>query len=355
MMGSHEGTKTRRGEEVGKRLKFIAPLRNERTDATSEHADYLGLENIQSWTGKLLPSATSGTSEGDDSAGGTANVFYSGDVLFGKLRPYLAKAFHADKDGVCSTELLVLEPQPDIHPRFLLYSMLSPDFVGQVDASTFGAKMPRANWEFIGSMKLPTPAYETQRLIADYLDHETARIDALVVEKEKMLTLLEEKRAALISRAVTRGLDESAPQKPSGLDWLGDIPAHWEIVPIKYVATVGNGSTPAVDNSDYWDDEGFPWMNSSVVNMEVVTAASRGVTDKALKECHLPIISPPAVLVGITGQGKTRGMASVLMRHATINQHLAYLVPERKPPFFTQRRLGGVIANENGFLSGVGF
>ncbi|BDD88638.1 hypothetical protein [Desulfofustis limnaeus] len=88
-MASHEGTKSRRSEEVEKRLKFIAPLRNERTDATSEHADYLGLENIQSWTGKLLPSATSDTSEGDDSASGTTNVFYSGDVLFGKLRPYL--------------------------------------------------------------------------------------------------------------------------------------------------------------------------------------------------------------------------------------------------------------------------
>jgi len=112
----------------------------------------LGLENIQSWTGKLLPSTTSDTSEGDDSASGTANVFYSGDVLFGKLRTYLAKALHADKDGVCSTELLVLKPQPDNHPRFLLYSMLSPDFVGQVDAVTFGTKMPRANWQFIGSM-----------------------------------------------------------------------------------------------------------------------------------------------------------------------------------------------------------
>lgn len=327
MMTSYEGTKTRRIEEVEKRLKFIAPLRNERMDATSEHADYLGLENIQSWTGKLLPSATSDTSEGDDSASGTANVFYSGDVLFGKLRPYLAKAFNADKDGVCSTELLVLKPQPDIHPRFLLYSMLSPDFVGRVDASTFGAKMPRANWEFIGSMKLPTPTYETQRLIADYLDRETARIDALVAEKEKMLALLEEKRAALISRAVTRGLDESAPLKPSGLDWLGDIPAHWEIQPIKYLAVVGNGSTPSVENVEYWDNEGYPWLNSSVVNVSPVTNASRFVTETALRECHLPKIKPPAVLVGITGQGKTRAMASVLGIEATINQHLAFIKP----------------------------
>lgn len=252
----HEGTKTQKGEKIEKRLKFIAPLRNERTDATSEHADYLGLENIQSWTGKLLQNATSDISEDDDSANGTANVFYSGDVLFGKLRPYLAKAFHADKNGVCSTELLVLKPQPDIHPRFLLYSMLSSDFVGQVNASTFGAKMPRANWEFIGSKKLPIPIYETQRLIADYLDRETARIDALVTEKEKMLTLLEEKRSTLISRAVTRGLDPTVPLKPSGLDWLGDIPAHWDIRRLKFVSdSLDQGSSPVAANSPAGPDE----------------------------------------------------------------------------------------------------
>ena len=76
-------------------------------------------------------------------------------------------------------------------------------------------------------MKLPTPSYDTQRLVADYLDRETSRIDALVAEKEKMLALLEEKRAALISRAVTRGLDPTVPLKPSGIDWLGEIPRHW--------------------------------------------------------------------------------------------------------------------------------
>ncbi len=248
MKGSCEDVKGCRIKETVLRLKFIAPLRNERTDATSDHANYLGLENIQSWTGKLLSNTTTEYAEGDDSASGTANVFYSGDVLFGKLRPYLAKALHANKHGVCSTEFLVLKPNPDIDPRFLLYSMLSPDFVGQVDASTFGVKMPRANWEFIGSMKLPIPDYETQHLIADFLDRETARIDELVVEKEKMLALLEEKHAALISRAVTRGINPDAPLKPSGLDWLGDIPVHWETKKLKHITSLKSGETITADS-----------------------------------------------------------------------------------------------------------
>ncbi len=265
MMASRKDAKTRRFEAIEKRLKFIAPLRNERTDATSEHVDYLGLENIQSWTGKLLPSTTSDISEGDDSASGTANVFYSGDVLFGKLRPYLAKALHSDKEGVCSTELLVLKPQSDIHPCFLLYSMLSPDFIGQVDASTFGAKMPRANWEFIGSMKLPVPAYETQRLIADYLDRETARIDALVAEKEKMLTLLEEKRAALISRVVTRGLDPDAPLKPSNALWFDKNPLSWCVERLKWVIQSVSSGVSVNASDQPIEGDGFGVLKTSAV------------------------------------------------------------------------------------------
>lgn len=308
------------------RLKFAAPLRNERMSASSEHADYLGLENIESWTGRIIEaeSKSNDTTEGDT---GLANVFKEGDVLFGKLRPYLAKACHAPRDGVCSTELLVMRPAESIHPRFLLYSLLTPDFVGAVDASTFGAKMPRANWDFIGSLQIHLPPIEAQSIIANYLDRETACIDGLIAEKERMLVLLEEKRAALISRLVTRGIDPNAPLKSSGQEWLGEIPAHWEIQPLKYLAVVGNGSTPSVENADYWDDDGYPWLNSSVVNESPVTDASRFVTETALRECHLPKIEPPAVLVAITGQGKTRGMAAMLGIEATINQHIAFIKP----------------------------
>lgn len=253
-----------------KRLKFIAPLRNERADATSEHPDYVGLENIQSWTGKYFRSTNADNVENNESVSGTANVFYAGDVLFGKLRPYLAKALHANKGGVCSTELLVMNPESDMHSRFLFYSMLSPDFVGKVDASTFGAKMPRANWEFIGSMKLPVPDYLAQQLIADYLDRETAHIDALVEKKEKMLVLLEEKRAALISRAVTRGLNPSVPLQPSGLDWLGDIPEHWRIIKLKYVGEPVLGLTFSPDNLVNEDEGVLVLRASNVKNGRIV-------------------------------------------------------------------------------------
>ncbi len=118
--------------------------------------------------------------------------------------------------------------------------------------------------------------------------------------------------------------------KDSGVEWLGEIPGHWEVKRVKFVAQVGNGSTPSRENSEYWGGE-YPWLNSGVVNLPDVTEATEFVTDLALAECHLPRIPPPAVLVGITGEGKTRGMATVLRIEATLNQHLAFIRPTRAP------------------------
>lgn len=103
---------------------------------------------------------------------------------------------------------------------------------------------------------------------------------------------------------------------------------HWEVKRLKFVARIGNGSTPNREDPAYWDGGTYPWLNSSVVNQEQVATADQFVTPLALAECHLPRIAPPAVLVGITGQGKTRGMATTLLFEATINQHLAYVKPD---------------------------
>lgn len=251
-IASEEGTnKTWRSM----RLKYAAPLQNERTAAGADHADYLGLENIESWTGRVVECATKGDQSSDEGVG-LASIFRRGDVLFGKLRPYLAKVWHATRDGVCSTELLVLRPDTGIHPRFLLYLMLMPDFIGAVDASTFGAKMPRANWEFIGSMRLSFPSLNLQDAISDYLDRETVRIDNLIAEKERMLSLLEAKRVALISRLVTRGINPNMLLMPSGQEWLGDIPAHWQLRRIKFITTsLDQGSSPVADNTPAGSDE----------------------------------------------------------------------------------------------------
>jgi type I restriction enzyme S subunit len=212
-------------------LKYVVSLRRSRVDGSEDDRPYIGLENIESWTGKRIGDSTA---VGDEPSAATvegtslSNTFEPGDVLFGKLRPYLAKAWAAEFSGRSTTELLVMQPL-EVESCFLRYVCLWREFVDAVDASTFGAKMPRADWDFIGNMPIPVPDLPTQRAIADYLDRETARIDGLIAAKERVLGLLAEKRRALITRAVTRGLEPRAPLRDSGIPWLGKIPAHWAV------------------------------------------------------------------------------------------------------------------------------
>ena len=321
-----------------KRLKHVVSLRRSRSDGSEDDRPYVGLENIESWTGKLLGNlAATDESPSAIMIGGTSlsNSFKLGDVLFGKLRPYLAKVWVAEFPGRATTEFLVMHPV-EVEPRFLRYVCLWRAFVDAVDASTFGSKMPRADWNFIGNMSVPVPEWHTQRTIADYLDRETARLDALVATKEQVLGLLAEKRRALITRAVTRGLDPNVPFRDSGIPWLGEIPAHWEVWKLGHSASVGNGSTPSRSNAAYWTEGTIPWLNSSVVNRYEATKADQFVTETALRECHLPLVRSGSVLVAITGQGKTRGQAVVLSFEATINQHLTYISPDlsRLDPWF---------------------
>lgn len=202
---------------------------------------YISNEDIASWTGKLLNDEPKPV-EAD------SRKFCKDDVLFNKLRPYLAKVFHATFDGVSSGELLCLRPSEVVEPRFLFYVLVSNGFIDTINAETFGSKMPRADWDTVGHQPLPLPPLKTQQRIAQFLDEKSAQIDGLIEKKRALLQRLAEKRQALITRAVTKGLNLDTPMKPSGIDWLGDIPAHWEVMPLKRrIVSIEQGWSPSAD------------------------------------------------------------------------------------------------------------
>jgi type I restriction enzyme S subunit len=235
-----------------RRLKYVAPLINQRTE--QEGLPYIGLEHVESWSGRLTGWP------GDESPQGTSNVFRAGDVLFGKLRPYLAKALAVDFDGRCSPELLVLRPD-GVDNRYLLYVLLSDEFIRRVDATTYGAKMPRANWADSGAKPIPLTPLDEQRAVADYLDEKTATIDALIAKRERHIELLEEKRQATVTQVMTTGITRPDSTKPSGIDWLGEIPSHWTAMRLRHVVpqiTVGIVVTP----SRYYIERGVPCLRS---------------------------------------------------------------------------------------------
>ena len=197
---------------------------------------YLALEHVESWTGRFAPA-------GDDiDFDSQVKRFRAGDVLFGKLRPYLAKVARPGRDGVCSGEFLVLRPSiAKVSSKYLEQVLRSKPVIDVIDSSTFGAKMPRADWHFIGDMQFPLPPLAEQRAIVRYLDHADRRIRRYVSAKRKLIGLLEEEKQAVVNRAVTRGLDPNVRLKPSGVEWLGDVPEHWEVRRLKTICSMKSG------------------------------------------------------------------------------------------------------------------
>ena len=212
-----------------KRLKFVAPARISKLDTKPHNAIYVGLEHVESWTGRLQLETQ------PENVDSVVSLFAAGDVLFGKLRPYLAKVARPDFDGVCTSEILALKPVPGCSQTYIMYCLLNAPYIRWLDSLTYGAKMPRVSPNQVRNSYAPLPPDSEQRTIADFLDRETAKIDALVARKERLIELLHEKRTALITRAVTQGLDPNVPMKDSGVEWLGDIPGHWGLTRLKRI------------------------------------------------------------------------------------------------------------------------
>lgn len=224
-----------------KRLKYTITNVSEKVDAQTSDLRYFGLENIQSFTGKLL-------SDVELVSEGVGNTFKKDDVLFGKLRPYLAKVYLAKDDGLSSTEALIFRATENIDPNFLFYFCLSSDFISAVNGTTFGSKMPRASWDDIASFKMVYPSLDEQAQIANFLDHELGKIDALIEKQQLLLDKLAEQRSAVITQAVTKGLNPNAEMKDSGVAWLGDVPSYWIIANLKYFISCASGDALASSN-----------------------------------------------------------------------------------------------------------
>ena len=185
------------------KIKYLSNIRNVKASDGDNDKTYVGLESIESKTGKLLTN----NNDEQQAVGETANIFRKGDVLFGKLRPYLAKCIVADFNGRCTSELLVLRTTSNMLPEYLYLFMLSPIFIDVVNSSTYGAKMPRASWNFIGNLKIPSPNIKEQEEIVEYLIKLINNMDDLISDISTQIQKLKEYRQSLISEAVTGKID----------------------------------------------------------------------------------------------------------------------------------------------------
>lgn len=186
------------------------------------------------------------------------------------------------------------------------------------------------NATMVGQIILPVPPISEQTQIAAFLDRETAKIDALIAEQRRLIELLAEKRQAVISHAVTKGLNPNAPMKKSGIEWLGDVPWHWEVTPLKYVVSLRSGGTPSKTNPTYWDGD-VPWASSKDLKVEVLADTQDHITQRAVEDGAADLVHAGSLLIVVRGMIliHTFPVVKALVPMA-INQDLKALTPSYK-------------------------
>lgn len=254
----------------------------------------------------------------------------SGDVLFSitaylgsvaVVPPDLGKAF------VSQHVALVRPKQRQCISAWIGYLAISHVGKTHLETTGYGGTKVQLSLADVTTMPVLVPPKDEQSQLVRFLDRETAKIDALVAEQEQLITLLKEKRQAVISHAVTKGLDPSVPMKNSGVEWLGAVPAHWGLRPLKAVATFRSGGTPDKRNAEYWDGE-VPWVSAKDLKVDRLADSIDHITQLALDEGAASLVPEQAIVVVVRGMILARLFpVTQLMRPMAINQDLKALVP----------------------------
>lgn len=249
----------------------------------------------------------------------------TGDVLVGMDGDFNVARWNGG-DALLNQRVCCIRTAESMHSGYLYYALPTP--LQLINEFTYSTTVKHLSSFDVLDIRVPFPPIDQQKLIANYLDRETARIDGLIAEKERMLALLEEKRAALISRVVTRGLDPNAPLKPSGQEWLGEIPAHWDEVRLGFLVSLQGGATPTTTKDEFWNGD-IPWASPKDIKQPILFDTIDHVSELALSESSISLISPPALLLVVRGMILAKAIPTALIAvPMTINQDMKALQPK---------------------------
>ena len=226
-------------------------------------------------------------------------------------------------DGSVSLIAIVLEPE-GMYPDYIHHLLRSEAF--QEEFYRFGkgivADLWSTNYTSMKNITIPVIPEEEQKQIAAFLDYETAKIDALIDKQQQLIALLGEKRQAVISHAVTKGLNSDAPMRDSGVEWLGEVPAHWGVARAKNVASVfvPQRNKPELNP----DGEGFYWVTMDQMKLKYISHSPLAVSVKAVKDAGSKVLLKGAVIASCVGQFE---VASINKVDVIINQQLQAYIP----------------------------
>lgn len=243
----------------------------------------------------------------------------AGDLAINKMKAWQGSVAISEYRGIVSPAYFIYEAVHHENSRYLHYLLRSPRYITGYLAISKGIRVNQWDLEpqYHSRMPVLLPPIEEQTAIATFLDRETSKIDALIAEQEKLLTLLAEKRQATISHAVTRGLNPDVPMKDTGVEWLGEVPEHWKVKQLRYIAKIARGASPrpagdpqffAADNDS---DSNRPWVTVAEVTKDhlmYLTEVSEYLTPLGVENSQ----SFESGTLVFTNSGATLGVPKIL-------------------------------------------
>lgn len=250
------------------------------------------------------------------------NSFQPGDVLFGKLRPYLAKTLLVSEPLQGTGEFLCLRPTKSLSSRFLKYITLSRPWLEHAEQSSHGTKMPRTSWDQMSSFEVPDISIRNQRRIADFLDDRVTRIDKIIAARQQQRLRNEEILCSLENKLTTIG---SGDTRSTCIEWMPEISSEYELWRISRVFSTASGTTPRSDSSMYYGS-GTPWITTSDLRDKIISLIPHSVTDESFRDYSALKKFPSGTLI-VAMYGATVGRLGILESPAATNQACCAMLP----------------------------
>lgn len=234
---------------------------------------------------------------------------FPGDLLISRLNEPIARTCIIPNLGyrivTCVDNVIYRPSDIDFCKRFMMYQLNCYPFWSHASGLASGSTMKRISRSKLGRIKIVVPSVAEQEAIAAYLDETVGKIDALISEKRKQMEDIRAYRTSLITETVTRGLNPDAPLRPSGIDWLGEIPSHWKIVKLGWLANVQTGTTPSTSIEEYWNEPTKNWFTPGDFVQLEIKDSKRKVSEFAFNDNACRVFPPYTVyMVGIGSLGK---------------------------------------------------
>lgn len=233
-----------------------------------------------------------------------------------------------NKIKACIHDGFVYFPDLKIPNKFLFYV-----FAGEQAYKGLGkmGTQLNLNTDTVGDIKVALPkSVEDIQTIVNFLDHETAKIDSLIEKQQQLIELLKEKRQAVISHAVTKGLNPDVPMKDSGVEWLGQVPEHWGITKLKWKAITTSGSTPTTSKYElYYENGNIPWIRTTDLNNSDLYETPISITSKGVYDTACSILPINSILIAMYGGAGSIGKHALLKFESTINQAVCGVLPSK--------------------------